>query len=89
MGFHPIDSGSNPLGDDSGKWWNWHTRQTQNLLPKGLRVQVSPCRIRNTLVLWFSPHGKVHEKVEVGDLEVKMSIPTQFLSIVCNLEKQT
>ena len=27
--------------------------------------------IRNTLVLWFSPHGQVNEKVEVGDLEVK------------------
>ena len=27
--------------------------------------------VRNTLVLWFSPHGKMHEKVEVDDLEVK------------------
>ena len=29
----------------------------------------------------FPPHGKVHEKVEVGDLEVKINIPTHFVAV--------
>lgn len=66
VGFHPTNSSSILLGDDFGKWWNWHTQQTQNLLPKGLRVQVSPYRIRNTLDEWFSPHGNHQEKVGSG-----------------------
>ena len=37
------------LSELNGKWWNWHTRQTQNLLPKGLRVQVSPYRMGSNL----------------------------------------
>ena len=42
-GSHPGEAGSIPARvTDITKWWNWQTHDAQNVVPRGVGVQVSP-----------------------------------------------